>query len=206
MRYEYAKNTPRWLKLVLALTGLLAILPLANLAFMGIRNLKFGYTGELGLGSLGQLGDFFGGHTAAFAGSLSLLVVLFFTFHQARQQSQFFEEQQRDASARAEREFFLQGINLITQWDLASPGCDQCLRLVDYYGRIALSSRDRELPLILNTVITAKIRENLNGKNGSFRRTNYPYTCEVMEKIALLREEDGRAAKVKRWGEKQDAR
>ena len=205
MRYEYETNTPHWLKAVLAIIGLLAILPLVNLAFMGVRNLKFGYTGELSLSSLGQLGDFFGGHTAAFAGSVSLLVVLFFTFHQARQQSLFFEEQQRDASSRAERDFFLQGINLITQWDLASPGCDQCLRLLDYYGRIALSSPDRELPLILNTVITAKIRENLEGKNGSFRRTNYPYAEEVIKKIASLREADGRAAKVKHRSEKQDA-
>lgn len=204
MRYEYAKNTPLWLKIVMVVTGLLAIFPLANLAFMGIHVLQFDYTAKPGLTELGQLGDFFGGHTSAFAGSVSLLVVLFFTFHQARQQSQFFEEQQRETSSRVEREFFLQGINLITQWDLAFPGCDQCMRLIDYYGRIALSSGDRELPLILNTVITAKIRENLQGKNGSFRRTNYPYACQVMDKISVLREADGRAAKAKREAEKKD--
>ena len=202
MRYEYGTNTPRWLKIVLAVTGLLAIVPIANLVVMGYRHLSFSYTGDLSLTSLGQLGDFFGGHTAAFAGSTSLLVILFFTFHQARQQSQFFEEQQREASLRSERNFFLQGIDLITQWDLASPGCDQCMRLLDYYGRMALASKDRELPLILNTVITAKIRENLEGKNGSFRRTNYPYACEVIGKIAVLREEDGRAGNLKRRLEK----
>jgi hypothetical protein len=198
MHYDYAKQTPRWLKVALVVTGLLALVPIANLVFMGVQNLTFAYQGALSISALGQLGDFFGGHTAAFAGSTSLVVVLFFTFHQARQQAHFFEAQQRGAAHHAERDFFLQGINLITQWDLASPGCDQCLRLLDYYGRVALAAEDRELPLLLNTVITAKIRENLEGKNGSFKRTNYPYACEVMEKIALLREEDGRAAKIKR--------
>lgn len=47
------------------------------------------------------------------------------------------------------------------------------MRLLDYYGRLALISEDRELLLLLNTVITAKIRENLEGKNGSFKVRNY---------------------------------
>ena len=198
MHYDYSKNTPAWMKWVLGLTGALAALPLLSLMYTGYRNLEFGYKGELSLSSLGQLGDFFGGHTAAFAGSMSLLVVLFFTFHQAKQQSQFFDVQQRETTRHSERDFFLQGINLITQWDIASPGCDQCLRLLDYYGRVALASKDRELPLLLNTVITAKIRENLQGHNGSFKRTNYPYACEAMDKIAELQKEDGLAVKTKR--------
>ncbi|MFP8780256.1 hypothetical protein [Hydrogenophaga sp. RWCD_12] len=205
MRYDYSKNTPSWMKWALGLAALLAIVPVSNLVFLGIRNLRFAYTGEIGLTGLGQLGDFFGGHTAAFAGATSLAVVLFFTFHQARQQSQFFVTQQEDAAKHSQREFFLQGINLITQWDIASPGCDQCLRLLDYYGRVALNSEDRELPLMLNTVITAKIRENLQGQNGSFKRTNYPYAIEVMERIAELRKEDGLASKLKLSGRKDDA-
>jgi len=198
MRYDYSKNTPTWMMWALGLTVVLAAMPLLNLAFMGFRNLEFAYSGEVTLSGLGQLGDFFGGHTAAFAGSMSLLVLLFFTFHQARQQGHLFEVQQRETARHSQRDFFLQGINLITQWDIASPGCDQCLRLLDYYGRLALASEDRELPLILNTVITAKIRENLQGQNGGFKRTNYPYACEAMEKIAALRKEDGLAAKTKR--------
>lgn len=205
MRYDYSKNTPVWMKWALGLAGLLAVIPIANLFYLGIRNLQVGYTGDISLTGLGQIGDFFGGHTAAFAGATSLAVVLFFTFHQARQQSHFFETQQRETTKQTQRDFFLQGINLITQWDIASPGCDQCLRLLDYYGRIALTSEDRELPLILNTVITAKIRENLQGQNGSFRRTNYPYACEIMDKIAQLRKEDGLASKVKRSVRKEDA-
>jgi predicted SprT family Zn-dependent metalloprotease len=91
------------------------------------------------------------------------------------------------------RNFFLEGVNQITQWDIASPGCDQCMRLLDYYGRVALQADDRELLLILNTVITAKIRQNLQGQNGSYKQTNYPYACEALEQIKPLREADGRA-------------
>jgi uncharacterized membrane protein len=189
--------------LVLGLTGVLAAIPLLNLIYIGGRNLEFAYKGDLSLSSLGQLGDFFGGHTAAFAGSMSLLVVLFFTFHQAKQQSQFFQVQQSETARHSHRDFFLQGVNLITQWDIASPGCDQCLRLLDYYGRVALVSEDRELLLILNTVITAKIRGNLQGQNGSFKRTNYPYACEAMDEIAALRKEDGLATKTKRPDSKE---
>ena len=126
------------------------------------------------------------------------MVVLFFTFHQAKQQRAFFFRQQADASKAAERQFLLDGINLITQWDIKSPGCDQCMRLLDYYGRLALQSEDRELLLLLNTVITAQIRGNLEGKNGSHKVTNYPYACEAIEKIRPLREADARSQKSKR--------
>lgn len=202
MHYDYRKNTPLWMKVALLLTATVALFPLANLVFLGLRHLEFGFTGTLELSSLGQLGDFFGGHTAAFAGSMSLLVVLFFTFHQAKQQAHFFETQRTEGTQQANRNFFLTGVNLITQWDIASPGCDQSLRLLDYYGRIALQSPDRELLLILNTVVTAQIRANLEGKNGSFRRTNYPYACEAVERIAELRKEDGLALREQRLSEK----
>jgi hypothetical protein len=196
MRYDYLKETPRWMILLLLVVGLFAILPIANLIIVGYQNLKVDFSSGLGLAELGQLGDFFGGHTSAFAGSLSLVVVLFFTFHQAKQQRAFFLSQQADTSRTVDRQFFLEGINLITQWDIKSPGCDQCLRLLDYYGRLALLSEDRELLLLLNTVITAKIRENLEGKNGSYKVTNYPYACEAITKIRPLREEDAKAQKA----------
>ena len=196
MRYDYLKETPGWMLTVLVVVCLFAILPIANLIVVGYKNLTIGLPSDLTLGELGQLGDFFGGHTSAFAGSLSLVVVLFFTFHQAKQQRIFFLSQQAETSRTADRQFFLEGINLITQWDIKSPGCDQCMRLLDYYSRIALLSEDRELLLLLNTVITAKIRQNLEGKNGSFKVTNYPYACEAIEKIRPLREADVRAQKA----------
>ena len=203
MRYNYVKETPRWMIVPLVIVSLFAILAIANLVVVGYQNLRIDFSKTLNLAELGQLGDFFGGHTSAFAGSLSLVVVLFFTFHQAKQQRAFFLSQQADTSRTADRQFFLEGINLITQWDIKSPGCDQCMRLLDYYGRHALLSEDRELLLLLNTVITAKIRENLEGKNGSFKVTNYPYACEAIERIRPLREADARAqraSKAKREG------
>ncbi len=198
MRYLYHKETPRWMLALLLVVALFSLLPIGNLIVVGYRHLKFGLASGLTLTELGQLGDFFGGHTSAFAGSLSLVVVLFFTFHQAKQQRAFFLAQQADTSKTAIRQSFLEGINLITQWDIESPGCDQCLRLLDYYARLAIQSDDRELLLLLNTVITAKIRQNLEGKNGSFRVTNYPYACDAMERIRPLREADARAHKAQK--------
>lgn len=199
MRHDYLKETPLWMLLLLVAVGLFAIFPIASLvvfAYRKFNSVNFSLPSGLNLSQLGQLGDFLGGHTSAFAGSLSLVVVLFFTFHQAKQQQAFFLSQKSDTSRTAERQYFLDGINLITQWDIKSPGCDQCMRLLDYYSRLALRSEDRELLLLLNTVITAKIRENLEGKNGSFKVTNYPYASEAIEKIRPLREADARAQKA----------
>lgn len=201
MKYPYLNETPGLLLALLVLLCVFAVLPIASLIAAGSENLKLGTPAHLSMTELGQLGDFFGGHTAAFAGSLSLVVVLFFTFHQAKQQRIFFDSQQAETTKHAERQFFLEGINLITQWDIQSPGCDQCMRLLDYYGRVALQSTDRELLLLLNTVITAKIRSNLEGKNGSFRVTSYPYACKALEEIRPLREADARALKAKLDGE-----
>lgn len=199
MRYDYLKETPRWMLVLFVVVGIFAILPIGSLivfAYKKLSSINFSLPPGLNLSQLGQLGDFFGGHTSAFAGSLSLVVVLFFTFHQAKQQRAFFLSQKADVSRTADRQYFLDGINLITQWDITSPGCDQCMRLLDYYGRLALQSEDRELLLLLNTVITAKIRQNLEGKNGSFKVTNYPYACEAIERIRPLREADARAQKA----------
>ncbi len=88
MRYDYLKETPRWMIAVLVVVCLFAILPIANLIVVGYKNLKIGLPSDLNLGELGQLGDFFGGHTSAFAGSLSLVVVLFFTFHRVDKRGQ----------------------------------------------------------------------------------------------------------------------
>ncbi|ELY7523347.1 hypothetical protein ACLE0P_003081 [Cronobacter sakazakii] len=196
MRYNYLKETPRWMIFILLIVSLFAIVPIVNMIVIGYQNLTISFSSRLDLTQLGQFGDFFGGHTSAFAGSLSLVVVLFFTFHQSKQQRLFFLSQQADTLRTTDRQFFLEGINLITQWDTKVPGCDQCMRLLDYYGRLALISEDRELLLLLNTVMTAKIRENLEGKNGSFKVKNYPYACEAIERIRPLREADARAQKA----------
>lgn len=195
-RYDYFKETPKWMIGLLVMIVLLAVIPIANLIVVGYKNLGVGFPSDLSFSEIGQLGDFFGGHTSAFVGSLSLVVVLFFTFHQATQQHAFFLRQQAETSKSTDRQFFLNGINLITHWDIESPGCDQCMRLLDYYSRLALKSEDKELLLLLNAVITAKIRQNLEGKNGSSRKTNYPFACEAKERIGALREADSKAYKI----------
>ncbi len=59
------------------------------------------------------------------------------------------------------REHFLAGIAAIAQYDIASPGCEQAMRLLDYYSALALEADDPELLHILNTVMTAEIRKKV---------------------------------------------
>lgn len=233
MSYDFKNNTPIWLSALIAIPSVLAIIPAINLILILCKNFSFSlHPPVFSLTELGQLGDFFGGHTSAFAGSISLSVVFFFAFHQSKQQSEFFRAQrqaedqhatdsfelqrqqftkqqenmaelaakahqqeesffvhQKQAEdTRSKRQFFLEGINLISQWDIKEPGCDQCMRLLDYYSRMALNSDDNELFLLLNTVITDKIRENLKGKHGVHHQRNYSYAVKAQEKISQIRE------------------
>src|SRR5262245_8305716 len=64
------------------------------------------------------------------------------------------------------REYFLAGIAAIAQYDIAAPGCEQAMRLLDYYSSLALASDDPELLHILNTVMTAEIRKNIEETQG----------------------------------------
>lgn len=193
--YAYVKETPTWLKWVVGLIAVAAMLVLGAALWSGAQSLTlFGEVPKT-LEGLGQLGDFFGGHASAFVGSLTLLAVLFFSFHTARQQQLFFEHQVAQSKCNTERQFFLDGINLVTQWDIKSPGCDQAMRLLDYYSRLALKSEDEELLLILNTVITAELRRNIEGKNSKAKSTNYSFAAEALERIRPIRERDGRAQK-----------
>jgi hypothetical protein len=189
MKYQYMKNTPWFMIIAFVLLAIFSIIPLLNLIILASENLTIGFS-KKNLSELGQFGDFFGGHTAAFTGSISLVIITFFTFHQSKQQEVFFRSQSLDTKKMSDRQFFIDGLNLITQWDISSPGCDQCMRLLDHYGKLALTSEDKELLLLLNTVITAQIRKNLEGKNGSFRKTNYPYACDAIEKISGLRKQE----------------
>jgi hypothetical protein len=59
------------------------------------------------------------------------------------------------------REYFLSGIAAIARYDIDSPGCEQAMRLLDYYSALALELQDPEMFNILNTVMTDKIRKNL---------------------------------------------
>jgi hypothetical protein len=59
------------------------------------------------------------------------------------------------------REHFLSGIAAIAQYDISEPGCEQAMRLLDYYSYKALSLKDDELFRVLNTVMTSEIRRKL---------------------------------------------
>ncbi len=59
------------------------------------------------------------------------------------------------------REHFLSGIGAIAQYDIDSPGCEQAMRLLDYYSSLALIENEPELFYLLNTVMTAEIRKKI---------------------------------------------
>lgn len=196
-KYYYLAQTPTWMKWVGVLILVVSAVVMGSALWSGVQSLTLLGSVPKDLESLGQLGDFFGGHTSAFAGSLTLLAVLFFSYHTAKQQYHFFEHQTEQNSRTTERQFFLGGIDLITQWDIKSPGCDQAMRLLDYYSRLALQANDEELLLIINTVITAELRKNVEGKNGKTKSTNYPFALEAIERIRPIRERDSRAQRAR---------
>lgn len=67
------------LLLTLCLLSLLAVVPLVNLVVRGLADLKVDWAAGLTLEQLGQMGDFFGGHTAAVSGLLSVALILYFS-------------------------------------------------------------------------------------------------------------------------------
>ena len=60
-------------------------------------------------------------------------------------------------SQKLDRQFVFEGVKLIIQLNDQNPGCDQCMRFLDYYSRFALQSGDKELLLLVNIVIIGEI-------------------------------------------------
>ena len=113
--------------------------------------------------------------------------------------------------------FFMQSINTITQWELKSPGCEQSMRLLDFFGKLALQEFDEiysnaerdgifdksdfavvtqavnQNLLLLNTLIAGTIRQNLQGENGKHNSTNYPFATRLMNEIGKIRKAEGLA-------------
>ena len=89
------------------------------------------------------------------------VVVTFRILHATQQTVGVMRDQAQQEKAFRMREHFLTGIGTIAQYDIDSPGCEQALRLLDYYSSLALSLDDPELFHILNTVMTAEIRTKL---------------------------------------------
>ena len=59
------------------------------------------------------------------------------------------------------REHFLSGIAATAQYDIDSQGCEQAMRLLDYYSALALIENEPELFNLFNTVMTAEIRKKI---------------------------------------------
>lgn len=159
--------------------------------FMGFHSFEF-----LGLTEGGARGDFFGGHFGPAIGSWTLAVVILTSYVQISKQNEFSEKQRLDSEQFFFHQSFVDGLNLIAQWDMREAGCPQAMRLLDYYSRVALDRRDKELLLLLNTVITDQIRANLRAANGDkSRRDNYMFAVDALTAIGLIREAEAKAYK-----------
>lgn len=143
--HSYRPRVPWYLVLGAILVGIIALTGLFFFCagFCGFKPLPK-------LADLGSQGDFFGGHIGAIVGSITLLVVLLTAYMQLVYERRF-----------RVREHFLSGITVIGQYDIDSPGCEQAMRLLDYYSAVALELKDDELLLLLNTVMTGDIRRKL---------------------------------------------
>jgi chromosomal replication initiation ATPase DnaA len=108
------------------------------------------YESSTTLGELAGQGEFFGGHVTAITSSLTLIIVIAASYMQ----------QAYDRTFRL-REQFLAGLSVIGQYDIAKPGCEQAMRLLDHYSELALELGDSELLLLLNSVMTSEIRARL---------------------------------------------
>lgn len=135
--------------------------------------------GENALHQLADQGEFFGGHFATIISALTLALVVFATYSQARDS--------REATLRAT---FASGIDSIARYDIAAAGCPQALRLLNYYSGLALEHHRRDYYLFLNTVITASLRDELRKVN-----CPYPLAKAVRLKIANIRLRDGLRAR-----------
>jgi hypothetical protein len=122
---------------------------------------------------LGTQGDFFGGHFAASIGAITLAIVIYTSYLQSLQQERFFS-----------RQYFIQGIDLIAT-AIREHDSITALRLIEYYSRLALSRRDSELFLILNTVLCGDTRKILETPDKN-TRGNYPFAVDAMEEIGSL--------------------
>lgn len=81
----------KWI--VVPLLVIFALFPLFDMVVNGYNSLKINFTTPLDIASLGQLGDFFGGHTAAFSGLVSTVLILYFSSKQLSLQQTQFKEQ-----------------------------------------------------------------------------------------------------------------
>ncbi|MEY3665073.1 MAG: hypothetical protein RLZZ153_1255 [Pseudomonadota bacterium] len=163
---SYKQTLPLPLKLAIGAVCLLSAPPLVFYV------VSF-FAGPKQLSELGAQGDFFGGHVAAITSSLTLLIVLVTGYLQ----------QTSDRIFRL-REHFLAGLNVIGQYDVVNPGCEQALRMLDHYSALALELEDDELLLLLNTVMTKDIRSRLEFLENEKQPDIYVYARTAKKRLA----------------------
>ena len=170
-------NTPWVLKGIVAAVVLLGL----AVATVGIYS---AFQGPLfpDTSKLGTQGDFLGGHLAAAVGALTLAIVIYTSYQQSLQQERFFS-----------RQYFIQGVDLIGT-AIREKDTVTALRLTEYYSRLALSKRDAELFLILNTVLGGDIRKQLEMPDKTIRG-NYPFAVSALEEIGALLKKQSLARK-----------
>lgn len=122
---------------------------------------------------LSQQGSFFGGYLTAIVGLLTLTAVVLIGFKQSLQQERYFM-----------RNYFLQGLELISS-AIQNEDDFQALRVIDYFSRLAISSEDDELFLVLNTILYGNIRKQLEQPEDHMRN-NYPFAVETISRIGNI--------------------
>ena len=123
-----------------------------------------------------QQGDFIGGHLSALFGCLTLIVVLYFGW-----------QQRKEDNKTRKRESFLAGLDLIAQYDLKEPGCEQAMRILDYYSKLALEDGEDEWLWMLNVVITKEIRKKLEEAKAQ-KQEVYRHAQDARDKIQKVLE------------------
>jgi hypothetical protein len=94
-----------------------------------------------------------------------------------------------------DREHLVSGIAAIAQYDISDPGCEQAMRLLNYYSYLALSRNDEDFLRILNTVITAEVRKKLEDLEARKQQETYPYAIEAHGRIKDLLKNEALARK-----------
>lgn len=161
-------NTPWMLKAIVAAIVLLGLAVAVACVYSAVYGPILSDTAQLG-----TQGDFFGGHLAAAVGALTLAIVIYTSYQQSLQQERFFS-----------RQYFIQGVELIAA-AIRENDATTALRLIEYYARLALSKRDAELFLILNTILCGDIRKQLESPDKNIAG-NYPFAVDAVVEIGTL--------------------
>jgi hypothetical protein len=172
LRKSYQTKSPIVLTLLIWAIALLGFAVLV----VGVLSLKQGSPLIGNVDKLGQQGDFFGGHLAAFVGTLTLAIAIYTSFVQQQQTQKFFM-----------RGYFLDAVELIVEASRAND-INEALRIVDYFGRLALSQDDNELFLILNISLAGELRKQLENP-AEHIQNNYYFAVTALKKIGEIQKQ-----------------